>query len=47
MAFVRSEPLEMYWLITHLDARKQRYLLPQVPITDPHLLTLLDAFRRV
>ncbi|UOQ69537.1 BLUF domain-containing protein [Hymenobacter volaticus] len=45
LAFVRSDPLEMYWLITHLEARHQHLVLPQIPITHPHLLTLLAAFQ--
>ena len=45
MALVRSDPLEMYWLITHLEARDKQLVVPQVPITHPHLLTLLTAFQ--
>ena len=45
MAFVRSDPVEMYWLITHFEARRRQLVLPQVPITHPHLLTLLAAFQ--
>ena len=45
MALVHSEPLEMYWLINHLEARHQHLVVPQVPITHPHLLTLLAAFQ--
>ena len=44
MALVRSDSQEMYWLITHLGARRQHLLVPQVPITQPYLLTLLAAF---
>lgn len=47
LAYVQSEPLEMYWLISYLEARHHALPVPQVPITDPHLLTLLDAFRHL
>jgi len=44
MAFARAEPAEFHWLIDALDARRQRLVLPHVPITEPHLCTLLRAF---
>lgn len=47
MAYVHSTPLEMYWLISYLEARQQQLVVPQVPITEPHLLTLLDAFQHL
>ena len=44
MAFVEAEEGEFYWLLTHLEARQHRLALPQLPISDPHLGTLLAAF---
>lgn len=43
MALVSAEPQEMYWLLTHLEARHQHLVMPQVPITHPHLLTAFSA----
>jgi len=47
MAFVEVEQKEFFWLLTHLEARQHQLVQPQVPICDPHLLTLLEAFSRV
>ena len=47
MAFVNAENHDFYWLLTYLEAREQRLVLPHTPITEPHLLTLLTAFQHV
>lgn len=47
MALALVSPPEFYWLLTHLEARQQQLVQPQFPISDPHLLTLLHAFRRL
>ncbi|MBX0290245.1 BLUF domain-containing protein [Hymenobacter sp. HSC-4F20] len=47
MAFTEASPLEYFWLVSHLSPRGSALSLPQVPITDPQLLTLLHAFRHV
>ncbi|UOG74564.1 BLUF domain-containing protein [Hymenobacter tibetensis] len=47
MALTTPPPTTFYWLISHLEAREQALVQPQFPITDPHLLTLLQAFSRL
>ena len=44
MALTTPPPTAFYWLVSHLEAREHTLVLPQVPITDPYLLTLLEAF---
>ncbi|AMJ66057.1 BLUF domain-containing protein [Hymenobacter sp. PAMC 26628] len=44
MAFARVEAAEFHWLIGYLEAHRRHLVLPQVPINDPHLGTLLAAF---
>jgi hypothetical protein len=44
MAVVSVSPPEFYWLLSHLEARKHTLIQPQIPIMDPYLLTLLEAF---
>ncbi|QNE42354.1 hypothetical protein F1C16_22295 (plasmid) [Hymenobacter sp. NBH84] len=39
--------LEMYWIITHLQTHQYNLVSPRLPITDPHLLTLLGAFSQL
>lgn len=41
MAFVAAEEEEFFWLLACFEARPPRLVRPQVPIADPHLLTLL------
>jgi len=43
IAFATPAADEFYWLLDYLETRQQRLLLPPVPITEPALLTLLDA----
>lgn len=47
MALATTSSSEFYWLLTHLEAHQLALVQPQCPITDPHLLTLLHAFRTV
>jgi hypothetical protein len=47
MALTTPPPTAFYWLLSHLEARRHTLVLPQVPITDPYLLTLLEAFSHV
>ncbi|RPD44165.1 BLUF domain-containing protein [Hymenobacter sediminis] len=47
MAFTEASPLEYFWLVSHLSPRGSALSLPQLPITDPRLLTLLQAFRHL
>ena len=46
MAYATLEENEFYWLLDYLEARQHRLLVPQVPIIEPHLLTLLDALQQ-
>jgi hypothetical protein len=47
MALVSVPPPEFYWLLSYLEAQRHTLVQPQFPITDPHLLTLLQAFSEV
>jgi hypothetical protein len=47
MAFALAEPAEFYWLVGYLEARQQRLLKPQFPITGEHLRTLVTAFSQL
>ena len=47
MALAELALSEMYWLITHLQTRQYNLVSPRLPITDPHLLTLLGAFSQL
>lgn len=44
MALTSPPPTDCHWLLSHLEARQHTLVQPQIPITDPHLLTLLQAF---
>lgn len=44
MALVTTSYSEFYWLLTQLETRNANLVVPQRPITNPHLLTLLQAF---
>jgi hypothetical protein len=44
MALTTPPPTAFYWLLSYLEARGHSLVLPQVPISDPYLLTLLQAF---
>jgi hypothetical protein len=44
MALTCLVPTDLYWLLSHREARQQALVQPRFPITDPHLLTLLQAF---
>ena len=46
MALVQAEPAHFYWLIGYLEARGHNLVAPQIPIADPFLTTLLDAFSK-
>ena len=46
MAFAPVASPEFYWLLSHLEGRQHRLLVPRIPITEPHLLTLLHAFQQ-
>ncbi|WP_375434362.1 BLUF domain-containing protein [uncultured Hymenobacter sp.] len=45
MASVLAEPLEFYWVTSQLEV-EPHLDLPYIPITEPHLLTLLQAFSK-
>ncbi|TVT39286.1 BLUF domain-containing protein [Hymenobacter setariae] len=47
MAFTQVAPADFYWLIGYLEARGHNLVLPQLPVVEPHLLTLLDAFQKL
>lgn len=44
MALVQTNPADLQWLLGYLAARSHNLMPPQVPLTQPHLLTLLTAF---
>ncbi|RZK23885.1 MAG: BLUF domain-containing protein [Hymenobacter sp.] len=44
MAFTTTPTNEFYWLLGYLEAKGHNLVLPQVPINDPQLLTLLQQF---
>jgi hypothetical protein len=46
MALVETEPPDFFWLIGYLEAKASNLVKPQVPITDQHLLSLLDKFSK-
>jgi hypothetical protein len=47
MAYVAAESHDYFWLIGYLEARSHHLVRPQIPVTDQHLLTLLDKFSQV
>jgi hypothetical protein len=47
MAYAGIDTNDYFWLIGYIEARMNQLVTPQIPITDPHLLTLLDKFRQV
>jgi hypothetical protein len=47
MAYVGLDTQDYFWLIGYLDARLHHLVTPQIPVTDPHLLTLLDKFSQL
>jgi hypothetical protein len=47
MAFAQVEHGEFSWLLSYLEARSLNLVAPEVPIVQPHLVTLLQAFREV
>ncbi|WP_223650217.1 BLUF domain-containing protein [Hymenobacter psoromatis] len=44
MAFVQADAPEFFWLVGYLEAHSNNLPLPQLPITEPHLRTLLAQF---
>ncbi|MVN77037.1 hypothetical protein GO988_11940 [Hymenobacter sp. HMF4947] len=46
MAFVETDAPDFFWLISYLEAREHNLVMPQIPITEPLLLTLLNQFSR-
>jgi hypothetical protein len=46
MALVQAEPAQYYWLIGYLEARGHNLVVPQMPIADPLLATLLESFSK-
>lgn len=47
MAMVETEPQDFHWLLGYLEARGHNLVQPQIPITEPHLTTLLAAFSAI
>jgi hypothetical protein len=47
MAYVALDTQDYFWLIGYLEARMHHLVTPQIPVTDQHLLTLLDKFSQV
>jgi hypothetical protein len=49
MAFAQpgAETEDFYWMITQFEAHRHRLLMPQIPVADPELIALLEAFSRV
>jgi hypothetical protein len=45
MALTAPPATDCHWLLSHLDAPAQTLAQPSLAITDPHLLTLMQAFR--
>jgi hypothetical protein len=46
MALIETEPADFFWLIGYLEAKVSNLVKPAIPITDPHLLTLLKQFSK-
>lgn len=46
MAFVHTPTNDFYWLLGYLEAKGHNLVCPQIPITDPRLLTLLQQFSK-
>lgn len=44
---VLMEPADSYWLLGQAEARRHKLVKPQIPISSPALLTLLQAFSRI
>ena len=44
MAYAEAEMQDFFWLIGYLEARTHNLVQPQIPITEPLLLTLLNEF---
>jgi hypothetical protein len=44
MALVQTESEDFHWLLGYLEAKGHNLVQPQIPITEPHLMTLLTAF---
>lgn len=47
MAFVEADAAEFFWLIGYLQAKGHNLIVPKIPITEAHLLTLLERFSHV
>ncbi|MGI4874549.1 MAG: BLUF domain-containing protein [Janthinobacterium lividum] len=47
MALVSTDAQDYYWLLGYLEARGHNLVEPQIAITSPHLLTLLQQFSKV
>jgi hypothetical protein len=47
MAYVSVDSQDYFWLIGYLEAHTHHLVTPQIPIADPHLLTLLDKFSQL
>ncbi len=44
MAMVQPNLDDFHWLLGYLEAKGHNLVQPQIPITEPHLMTLLSAF---
>lgn len=47
LALTTPPPTALYWMLPHLEARMHTLGQPQIPITDPYLLTLLESFNNL
>jgi hypothetical protein len=47
MALTTPPPPTFHWLLSHLEDRSRPVELPQEPIADPYLVTLLEAFNNL
>ena len=43
LARAGTHPAEFYWLTSYLEARRHQLLVPQIPVPEPELITLLDT----
>lgn len=46
MAYAEADPQDFFWLMGYLDANRANLVEPQMPITEPLLLKLLNKFRQ-
>lgn len=47
MALVETKLDDFHWLLGYLEAKGHNLVQPQIPITEPHLTTLLTAFSAI